>query len=235
MNQTRVRAFSLIEVLVVIGIIAILIALLLPSLIRARQHALQIKCMAQLRQVGIALTAYAGANRGHYPSWSNWQVYGGDGTGEDEEGPGWVEMLEPYIGKPTSGVYLCPSFPPETQINYFLSEKWVALGGRKSLMQSDVRLASVFVLGGECTHRRLYPPMWGEAQLYSLTNDCDKDDIRWKCLSFFGEEYGWNAHPAGNNALFGDGHVGTFKKFDPTAMTYDPQNPGVDWDNVTAP
>jgi prepilin-type processing-associated H-X9-DG protein len=98
-----------------------------------------------------------------------------------------------------------------------------------------VRRASEFVLGGECTHQRLYPPPWGEARLYLYTNDCDKDDQMWKCLSFFGEEYGRTTHRAGNNILFGDGHVAPFRKFDPSYMTYDPQNPGVDWNDLAAP
>ena len=51
-------------------------------------------------------------------------------------------------------------------------------------------------------------------------------------LSFFGEEYGRNAHRAGNNVLFGDDHVACFKRFDPGYMTYDPHQRGVDWEQV---
>ena len=229
----RNAAFSLIELIVVIGIIAILIGLLLPTLARAREHAKTVQCMAQLRQVGVGLTAYAVANRGHYPTWSNWQVYGGDGTGEDEAGLGWCEMLEPYLGKPTSRIYLCPAFPADTQFNYFLGMRWVAHGANKqSLMQSEVRQSSTFVLGGECTHQRLYPKPWGSCVNYIDTNDCDKDDIRWKCASFFGEAYGWTPHPAGINFLFGDGHVATMSKFVPSDMTYDPQTGGVTWEEL---
>ena len=225
--------FSLVEVIVVIGIIAILIALLLPAIAKAREQAKTVTCMSQLRQVGVALTSYAVNNKGHYPTWSNWQVYGGDATGEDDPGLGWTEMLESYIGKPTSGIYQCPAFPPEAQFNYFIGMRWVAHAANKqSLMQSEVRHASQFVLGGECTHQRLYPKPWGECVNYIDTNDCDKDDIRWKCLAYFGEEYGWNAHPNGNNVLFGDGHVGTYNKFVPSDMTYDPQNAGVAWEDL---
>jgi hypothetical protein len=220
---------------VVIGIIAILIALLLPTLSRVREQARQIQCANNLRNIGMALTMYANANDGHYPSMSNWQVYGGDGTGEDDIGQGWCEMLEPYIGKPTTGIYLCPNFPPETQFDYFLSMKWKYLRGEVSWLVTDIKRASEFVLAGECTHQRLYPPPWGQARLYLYTNDCDKDDVLWKCLSFFGEEYGLNAHRAGNNVLFGDGHAAPFTRFDPAHMTYDPHNPGVDWEKVVAP
>ena len=131
--------FSLIELMVVIGIIAILIALLMPTLSRVREQAKQVQCAAQLRQVGVALTNYTIAYRGHYPLCSDWQVYGGDGSGEDTPGLGWCEELERFIGKPGKGIYLCPGFPPETEINYFLSVKWAALRGPACLLASDVR------------------------------------------------------------------------------------------------
>jgi prepilin-type N-terminal cleavage/methylation domain-containing protein/prepilin-type processing-associated H-X9-DG protein len=231
-------AFSLIELLVVIGIIAILIALLLPTLTRVREQARQLQCATKLRNIGVALNAYAANNRQHYPSISNWEVYGGDGTGEDDDPlPGWCEQLEPYIGKPTTGIYHCPNFPPPpmSDFNYFLSMKWKFVRGETSLLTTDIRRSSEFILAGECTHHRLYPPPWGQARLYLYTNDCDKDDVLWKCLSYFGEEYGFNAHRAGNNVLFGDGHVRPFTRFDPAYMTYDPQNPGVPWEDIVAP
>ena len=231
----RARAFSLIELMVVIGIIGILIALLLPTLSAVRAHAIQLKCAAQLHQIGIGLANYTVAFKGHYPACSDWQVYGGkgDGDGDDSNGLGWTEEIEPYCAKASTGLYHCPGFPPETEFNYFLGIHFINVTeNRMDLTVSDVRRASEYVLSGDCTHARLYPPPFGQARLYLNSNDCDKDDALWNCLKFFGEQYGMNAHRAGNNVLFGDYHVACYAKFDPRYMTYDPGNPGVSFDDI---
>jgi prepilin-type N-terminal cleavage/methylation domain-containing protein len=64
--QTR-RAFTLVELLVVIGVIAILIAILLPALQKAREAAKDAKCRSNLRQISMAYALYAQENRGWYP------------------------------------------------------------------------------------------------------------------------------------------------------------------------
>jgi prepilin-type N-terminal cleavage/methylation domain-containing protein/prepilin-type processing-associated H-X9-DG protein len=66
-SPRRRAAFSLIEILVVIGIIAILMGLLLAAMEVVRHHAYRTKCASNLRQLGMALSIYANENHGTYP------------------------------------------------------------------------------------------------------------------------------------------------------------------------
>jgi prepilin-type N-terminal cleavage/methylation domain-containing protein len=66
-QTVRHRAFTLVELLVVIGIIAILIAILLPTLSKARQHARLVQCSSNLVQIGQALRMYANDHHDSFP------------------------------------------------------------------------------------------------------------------------------------------------------------------------
>jgi prepilin-type processing-associated H-X9-DG protein/prepilin-type N-terminal cleavage/methylation domain-containing protein len=60
-------AFTLVELLVVIGIIAVLIAMLMPALTKARRSAITLQCASNLRQIGMGFVMYTAANNGRYP------------------------------------------------------------------------------------------------------------------------------------------------------------------------
>lgn len=68
MRRERQSAFTLVELLVVIGIIAVLVSILLPALGRARESANALKCASNLRSIGQAMASYTAENRGVFPA-----------------------------------------------------------------------------------------------------------------------------------------------------------------------
>src|SRR5688500_1349140 len=67
-DRSRKQGFTLVELLVVIGIIAVLVAMLMPALTKARRSAQQVACMSNMRQIGLAFLTFAANNKGHLPA-----------------------------------------------------------------------------------------------------------------------------------------------------------------------
>jgi len=96
-NASAKRGFTLVELLVVIGIIALLISILLPSLNRARETANRVKCASNLKQIGQAILLYTNENNGAYP-----RTFYSAGGGADCSGAGY-SAIDPFAQGLTSG------------------------------------------------------------------------------------------------------------------------------------
>ena len=226
-GRIRSCGFSLVELLVVIGVMALLIALLLPALRMARESANRVKCAAQLRQIGYGFQMYANANRGWLPAWAGWHTWP-PGQPEDSEGPVWTIEMIPYVGgDPDSPIYNCPSFPGRMR-NYFISAIWSSVNGRNAMKLSDAKMLSQFILSGDITQVGVYPRPYGTSN-YN-TSDADYSD-EGEPLLVFPDQGGFLMHRGGNNILFADVHVDTFAAFDPQFMSFHPSR-AMSWQEV---
>lgn len=120
----RCRAFTLVELLVVIGVIAVLIAILLPALNKARASAIRIQCLSNHRQIMLGLIEYTNDHRGLIPPVASF-VRKPDGTLGSQDGC-WYSMcwLGPYISNTVdpstyftnsnSKIAVCPSLLPQS-------------------------------------------------------------------------------------------------------------------------
>jgi prepilin-type N-terminal cleavage/methylation domain-containing protein len=101
------RAFTLVELLVVIGIIALLISVLLPALSRARKSAAAVKCSASLREIGNALRMYSIDSKGWYPVAKLTITAGSYSLNTTSHGvstpPYWFNFLQQYVTKANVG------------------------------------------------------------------------------------------------------------------------------------
>src|SRR5438874_7628978 len=96
-NQRRL-GFTLVELLVVIGIIAVLIAVLLPALRKARDAANRTACMSNMRQIMTGAIMYSNESKGYLP-FANWRSKEVPPTATYPYQPGWLYTWAAFAGQ----------------------------------------------------------------------------------------------------------------------------------------
>jgi prepilin-type N-terminal cleavage/methylation domain-containing protein/prepilin-type processing-associated H-X9-DG protein len=115
LNVQKGHGFTLIELLVVIAIIAILAAMLLPALSKAKEAGKRANCISNMHQMGLGLLMYAEDNNGYIPRGNE---------------PLWWQVLSPNLGVRSTNefrkvrIYTCPSYPDKRQLICYVDNSW---------------------------------------------------------------------------------------------------------------
>ncbi len=146
------RAFTLIELLVVVAIIALLVAVLLPSLKKARDNAKVVACRANLHDFGLSLQQYADASRGYYPlpCYVGTLIYQNDPSSDDN-------LLILWLTKHTRNVatYTCPATRHKVRVPEKIEKVAVADKGIRYDVYTAGELRNDFEFHGELIRETL--------------------------------------------------------------------------------
>ncbi len=164
-RQTRSTAFTLVEMLVVLAIIAILAGLLVPVIRSERHKALQSVCIDNMHQLGLALTMYSQDFDGGYPGYmvdardrqhpSNqvyWHSHFCRGTHDSSGQVNWALLTRPYVtrelrkGEGRNSVFFCPADTDRNARPFtsFELKMYLAAGGRTSGIQDAAGMAMIW-------------------------------------------------------------------------------------------
>ena len=187
--------FTLIELLTVIGIIAILAAILMPTLKTAREEARRIYCINNIRQIGIGLSAYADTSNREAPpfSYNNTHLAHADHVyiGDKWDGMGLL-ISNNFIQNPA--ILYCSSdhFTSSTNVNWTQFSKSPSPGAK--IMTSYI-------------YRAPDSPVWEEKAAWKQKNEKWRSPNAAIVADAFGSRENCAAHPNGINILYGDGHA----------------------------